>query len=73
MTMHGSKGLEFNTVIVAGVSDRIVPDRTNSIEEERRLFYVALTRAEEKLYILFRQEGREAPGFIREPGVKKLT
>jgi superfamily I DNA/RNA helicase len=73
MTMHGSKGLEFNTVIVAGVSDRIIPDRTNSIEEERRLFYVALTRAEEKLYILFRQEGREAPRFIRELGIKKLT
>ncbi len=72
MTMHGSKGLEFSTVVVAGVWDRIIPDRTNSIEEERTLFYVALTRAEEKLYILYLREGKEEPRFIRElGGIKK--
>lgn len=71
MTMHGSKGLEFNTVIVAGVSDRIIPNRANNIEEERRLFYVALTRAEEKLYILYRKEGNEVPGFIKELGIRR--
>jgi DNA helicase-2/ATP-dependent DNA helicase PcrA len=70
MTIHGSKGLEFDTVIVAGISDRIIPDRTNCLEEERRLFYVALTRAEEKLYILYRKEGREKPRFIRELGTR---
>ncbi len=72
MTMHGSKGLEFNTVIVAGVWDRIIPDRTNSIEEERRLFYVALTRGEERLHVLYGREGKEEPRFIRELGSRGI-
>ena len=52
MTMHASKGLEFETVIISGVSDSIIPDRSSDLEEERRLFYVALSRARERLYII---------------------
>ncbi|MBN2039844.1 MAG: ATP-dependent helicase [Spirochaetes bacterium] len=52
MTMHASKGLEFDSVIIAGLSDEIIPDTSTDIEEERRLLYVALTRAMEKLYII---------------------
>lgn len=69
MTMHGSKGLEFDIVIIAGVSDRIIPDRGSDIEEERRLFYVAMTRAKEELHIIYHKNinGR-LPKFIWELG-----
>ena len=57
MTIHASKGLEFQVVFLAGIEDHIVPharaieENPDSIEEERRLFYVAITRAREKLFI----------------------
>lgn len=56
MTIHSSKGLEFPNVFVVGMEDGIFPsmrslDDENSIEEERRLAYVAYTRAKERLYL----------------------
>lgn len=57
MTMHSSKGLEFKVVFLCGIEDNIIPSKRaleedmRNIDEERRLFYVALTRAREKLYI----------------------
>jgi DNA helicase-2/ATP-dependent DNA helicase PcrA len=57
MTIHSAKGLEFDTVFVAGVEDAIIPhgraleESEDNIEEERRLFYVAITRAKRKLYL----------------------
>ena len=55
LTAHGAKGLEFDVVIVAGMEEGLFPhalSQTRSeIEEERRLFYVALTRAKEKIMI----------------------
>ncbi|MCL2155250.1 MAG: ATP-dependent helicase [Leptospirales bacterium] len=72
MTMHGSKGLEFDIVIIAGISDNIIPDRSTDIEEERRLFYVALTRAKEELHLLYHENiPDKLPQFIREIGYKK--
>ena len=57
MTMHTAKGLEFPIVFVMGLEEGIIPSRQNytqkSIEEERRLFYVAITRAEERLYLSY--------------------
>ncbi len=55
-TMHKSKGLEFKTVFVVGLEDDILPavwsfETGESIEEERRIFYVAVTRAEKNLYL----------------------
>jgi DNA helicase-2/ATP-dependent DNA helicase PcrA len=54
-TFHGSKGLEFDTVFIIGACDGITPsekaDSIERIEEERRLFYVAMTRAKRRLYI----------------------
>ncbi len=55
MTIHQAKGLEYKTVIVAGCNDGILPSfktNFNSLEEERRIFYVAITRAKERLYLL---------------------
>lgn len=51
MTVHASKGLEFKNVFVVGMNQNVFPSRRGDIEEERRLFYVAITRAKEKLYI----------------------
>lgn len=60
MTVHGSKGLEFENVIVAGMNDGEFPsmykDEISNLEEERRLFYVAITRAKEKLYLTRSEE-----------------
>lgn len=56
MTMHAAKGTEFNTVFVIGCMDGVIPsfraDDDDQVEEERRLFYVAMTRAKERLYML---------------------
>jgi DNA helicase-2/ATP-dependent DNA helicase PcrA len=51
MTIHGSKGLERNVIFLCGVEEGIFPDETSDIEEERRLFYVAMTRAQDELVI----------------------
>ena len=52
MTCHRSKGLEFKVVFVAGVNDGLLPHAKSGNEaEEKRLFYVAMTRAENELYI----------------------
>ncbi len=54
ITMHNTKGLEFDRVIVTGLEDGLFPrsqDDPNELEEERRLFYVALTRARTELYL----------------------
>ncbi len=57
LTMHGSKGLEYKIVLVMDACDGIIPYNKSildeQIEEERRLFYVAMTRAKEKLYLLY--------------------
>ena len=72
LTMHGSKGLEFDIVIITGISDRIIPDRTSDIEEERRLFYVAMTRAENELHLIFHKNSSgKLPRFIKELGYRE--
>lgn len=50
-TMHGSKGLEFDCVWIIGVNHNIIPSEKSDIEEERRLLYVASTRAKDQLTI----------------------
>lgn len=55
MTVHAAKGLEFSTVFLCGLSEGIFPSRNahtlSAMEEERRLAFVALTRAENRLYL----------------------
>ena len=58
MTIHNSKGLEFPNVFIAGMEDEIFPGQRamfepKELEEERRLCYVAITRAEDRLYISY--------------------
>ena len=56
MTLHAAKGLEFPVVFVVGCEDGLVPlqhgGEESDVEEERRLFYVAMTRAREQLYLV---------------------
>ena len=58
MTLHSAKGLEFPCVFLAGMEEGLFPlsralELPEELEEERRLFYVGITRAEEKLYLSY--------------------
>lgn len=86
MTLHSAKGLEFNVVFMCGVEEGLFPhhfskDDPQSLEEERRLCYVGITRAKKKLIIthaevrrLFgREETRRVSRFISEIPVELIT
>lgn len=70
MTIHASKGLEFPVVFIAGVEEGLIPhqrsvdENSGNVEEERRLFYVAITRAREKLIISSCQKRRKMQAII---------
>lgn len=76
MTMHSSKGLEYKTVIIIDAIEGITPYKKavldEDIEEERRLFYVAMTRAKDRLFMLYplQKYGKkvEVSRFIEESG-----
>ena len=65
-TLHSSKGLEFTEVFLVDVNEGVIPHRKASVEadleEERRLFYVGMTRAKDRLHIFYVKEryGKEA-------------
>jgi len=60
MTVHAAKGLEFAVVFIAGMEENLFPSqfcvKPNEIEEERRLLYVAITRAMERCYLSFARQ-----------------
>ena len=60
VTMHGSKGLEYDTVFLPRVNAGMLPSRRahtkEALEEERRIFYVAMTRAKFRLEISYAKE-----------------
>jgi len=67
MTVHSSKGLEFPVVFIAGLDDGLFPlynalGTKEGLEEERRLFYVALTRAQERVFLLYATNRRRMGG-----------
>jgi superfamily I DNA/RNA helicase len=88
ISFHSSKGLEFPVVFIVGVEDEILPHKKSThasegIEEERRLFYVGITRAMNELYITYTDHrskyGKESPsvpsrflGEIPEDAVKRV-
>ncbi len=79
LTLHAAKGLEYKVVFITGLEDGILPhsrtfDKPEDMAEERRLFYVGITRAKERLYLLraFRRglygpsDATEASRFLRD-------
>ena len=60
LTIHGAKVLEFDRVFLPDVNDGIIPGKEclspNALEEERRLLYVAITRAKDELFIYYTKE-----------------
>ncbi len=70
MTIHASKGLEFPVVFIAGAEEGLIPhqrsvdENDGNVEEERRLFYVAITRAREKLLISSCQKRRKMQAIV---------
>jgi DNA helicase-2/ATP-dependent DNA helicase PcrA len=70
LTLHAAKGLEFGVVFIVGLDDGILPhsrsfDEPEEMEEERRLFYVGITRAKDRLYIL-RAQRRGGRGYAED-------
>ena len=67
-TIHSAKGLEYDNVVLVDVADGVFPSNSKDtdIEEEKRLFYVAMTRARKKLCIFaFREEESEFTEYVR--------
>src|SRR5260221_8670553 len=69
MTLHNAKGLEFPVVSITGLEDGLFPlarayDEPALLEEERRLFYVGITRAERKLFLSHAEERRRNGEFF---------
>ncbi|MFG1690798.1 ATP-dependent helicase [Gemmatimonadota bacterium] len=69
MTLHNAKGLEFPVVIISGLEEGLFPlsrsyEDPDSLEEERRLFYVGITRAERKLYMSYARRRRRGGEYM---------
>ena len=72
LTLHAAKGLEFAVVFICGLEEGVFPHVRSSfdpaeIEEERRLCYVGMTRAKERLYLLYTKERRLFGGLSANP------
>lgn len=67
VTMHGSKGLEYDAVFLPCCMEGVVPHKKSknqaALEEERRMFYVGITRAKKELYLSYTKGTKETPGF----------
>lgn len=76
VTMHASKGLEWKIVILPDVNEAVVPHKKavtdSELEEERRMFYVGMTRAKEKLFIFYVYE-KEAGNFLPSRFINELS
>jgi len=73
MTVHAAKGLEFDSVFVMGLEDGLFPNQralaenSNAVEEERRLFYVAVTRARKRLYLSYARQRQTYGSTVANP------
>lgn len=66
MTIHAAKGLEWNHVFIVGCNEGVFPGKRGDLEEERRLFYVAVTRAREDLNLSYTQTRETFGGHVQE-------
>lgn len=66
MTIHQAKGLEFKVVFLIGLNESILPMKDSNLEEERRLMFVGVTRAERYLYLIVNLETHKPSQFILE-------
>ncbi len=80
MTIHSSKGLEFDNVIMTGLQEGVFPGKKcvneDELEEERRLFYVAMTRCRKRLWLIGMRKdeyGKTESRFIKEAGLSNET
>jgi len=73
MTVHAAKGLEWPCVLVAGLNEKSFPSSRGDEEEERRLCYVAITRAKELLVLHYRRDCDQAEGRKPQPPSRFLT
>ncbi len=78
MTIHAAKGLEWENVIIAGCNEGLIPSKqaiaAGNVEDERRLMYVAITRARENLMVTVRPERKEGPkGRIYENPISRFV
>ena len=69
LTIHKSKGMEYPVVFIAGCNEELLPHHKNkNIDDERRLFYVAITRAEKELYLsyvdIYKNKNKKISSFI---------
>ena len=74
-TFHGSKGLEWDYTFCISLSDDTLPSKKtpNEIIGERRLFYVAVTRARQRMFLTYHGNERCLTRFVREIGYQQLT
>lgn len=68
LTMHASKGLEFHKVWIIGAENGVIPHGDSPIDEERRLFYVAMTRAKKRL-VVSHDSVKQCSPFLQESGL----
>lgn len=68
ITAHGSKGLEYDGVCIIGLEEGIFPSKDSGLEEERRLMFVAMTRARQQLW-MSASKGSKPSIFIEESGI----
>ncbi len=82
ITMHRAKGLEYDAFFITGLEQGLCPhsrsmDSIDDLEEERRLLYVAITRARRDLYVTYCRQRRRQPtmasAFLKEAGLKKIS
>jgi len=81
-TFHSAKGREWSTVFLGACEETITPSTRGDIEEQRRLFYVAMTRAKERLFVStavnrcppfkFKSEPTQSSRFIEEAGLSRV-
>jgi superfamily I DNA/RNA helicase len=78
--MHAAKGLEFPFIYIVGVEEGLIPYKRSveedNLDEEKRLFYVAMTRAEEELQLIYAQKrfdkDRKPSRFIKDLNSEKI-